>query len=233
MGPQPTPQGQSVQVIVQQARGNSAATLALFCVALGVITCCIPIVPWVFAFLAIGFALLGILVSLTRGGTGLLYSIAALVLGFLPMLPAILLGGLFVAAPAAVERAREAAERVERQQAASSSAEAAAPAVEPAIPMATPAAPPATDAPAKETIPDQADSTIQEPDAPDVTPDPPSTTFRAWTDATGKFTIEAEYKGVLQGVVSLKKKDGTTIKLPLERLSEVDRKWIADRAKRW
>jgi energy-coupling factor transporter transmembrane protein EcfT len=89
------PSAPPIQVVIQKSRGNSAAILALFCVALGVITCCLPIIPWVFALLAIVFALLGILLALMRGGTGLAYSLAALFLAFLPMLPAFFIGAIF------------------------------------------------------------------------------------------------------------------------------------------
>jgi hypothetical protein len=70
-------QSPPVQVIIQQPRGNSAAVIALVCVGLGVVTCCLPVIPWVFAVLGIVFALLGILVSLTRSGAGLLFSLFA------------------------------------------------------------------------------------------------------------------------------------------------------------
>jgi hypothetical protein len=56
--------------------------------------------------------------------------------------------------------------------------------------------------------------------------------FRTWTDASGEHTVEAEYRALVDGIVLLKKKDGgKTIKLPLDKLSEADQKWIKNHAK--
>jgi hypothetical protein len=58
---------------------------------------------------------------------------------------------------------------------------------------------------------------------------PPQTvkpTLRTWTDATGKFRIEAEYAGADLGIVRLKKKNGTLIQLPLDKLSQADQKFV-------
>jgi hypothetical protein len=49
---------------------------------------------------------------------------------------------------------------------------------------------------------------------------------RTWTDLSGKFSVEAEFAGMTDEIVSLKKKDGTVVKVPLDRLSEEDAKWI-------
>ena len=46
---------------------------------------------------------------------------------------------------------------------------------------------------------------------------------RTWTDASGKFTIEAELVRAVDGVVTLKKADGSTIDVPVDRLSQADR----------
>jgi hypothetical protein len=53
--------------------------------------------------------------------------------------------------------------------------------------------------------------------------------FRTWTDSTGDYTTEAKFCGVAYGTVKLLKKDGLTVELPLEKLSEEDRQWIHDR----
>jgi len=45
---------------------------------------------------------------------------------------------------------------------------------------------------------------------------------RTWTDATGKFSVEAELVRVADGKVELKKADGTIIAVPLDRLSPAD-----------
>jgi tetratricopeptide (TPR) repeat protein len=47
--------------------------------------------------------------------------------------------------------------------------------------------------------------------------------FRTWTDASGKYSIKAELLKSEDGVVELKKEDGTTVVLPLEKLSDADR----------
>lgn len=49
---------------------------------------------------------------------------------------------------------------------------------------------------------------------------------RTWTDSTGKFTIEAEFVNVADGKVGLRKTDGGLIVVPLERLSEPDRRHV-------
>jgi len=56
--------------------------------------------------------------------------------------------------------------------------------------------------------------------------------WRTWTDSTGKYSVEAKFSGVAFGTVKLIKRDGTVVKLPLERLSEEDQNWINARAKR-
>ena len=49
---------------------------------------------------------------------------------------------------------------------------------------------------------------------------------RTWTDSTGKHSIEAEFVGVEDGKVQLRKVDGSLIAVPLERLSEADRRHV-------
>jgi F0F1-type ATP synthase epsilon subunit len=51
---------------------------------------------------------------------------------------------------------------------------------------------------------------------------------RNWTDATGKFSVNAEYLYMIGNEVSLKKADGKTIKIPLEKLNTEDQKWIEE-----
>jgi SLA1 homology domain 1, SHD1 len=59
--------------------------------------------------------------------------------------------------------------------------------------------------------------------------------YRTWTDATGKFTIEAQFIDFKGGKAQLKKKDGSTIELPTGKLSQADqdfiRKALAERKK--
>jgi len=42
--------------------------------------------------------------------------------------------------------------------------------------------------------------------------------------------VEAVFLGVADGEVSLKKTDGRTIRVPLEKLSEEDQTWVKDHA---
>ena len=50
---------------------------------------------------------------------------------------------------------------------------------------------------------------------------------RTWTDTTGKFNITAELVHVENNQVLLRSSDGRELKVPLERLSDADRKFIA------
>ena len=49
---------------------------------------------------------------------------------------------------------------------------------------------------------------------------------RTWTDASGTFTVEAELVERKDGKVTLKKSDGETIDVPIDKLSEADRKLL-------
>lgn len=62
-----------------------------------------------------------------------------------------------------------------------------------------------------------------------VPPFPLSHNYRTWTDTTGGFSVEAEFAGAGFGKVKLRKRDGSQISVRLDRLSEADRQWIADR----
>lgn len=53
-----------------------------------------------------------------------------------------------------------------------------------------------------------------------------SSMFRTWTDSTGTFTIEAEMVRTADGVVTLKKRNGNTVDVPIDRLSQADRDFI-------
>lgn len=55
---------------------------------------------------------------------------------------------------------------------------------------------------------------------------------RTWTDSTGKHTIEAEFRGMVDGKVKLRKMDGSEISLPLEKLSDADQKWVRSPTKK-
>jgi RNA polymerase sigma-70 factor (ECF subfamily) len=57
---------------------------------------------------------------------------------------------------------------------------------------------------------------------------------RTWNDATGAFSVEAQFLGLEKGKVKLKKADGKTASVPLEQLCDEDREFVAEqvRAKR-
>jgi len=50
---------------------------------------------------------------------------------------------------------------------------------------------------------------------------------RTWTDATGKFTIEAKLLSVREETIRLEKKDGSVIEVPISKLSDVDLELVA------
>jgi hypothetical protein len=50
--------------------------------------------------------------------------------------------------------------------------------------------------------------------------------MRTWTDQSGKFTREAALVECRDGMVLLRNKDGTTLRIPLEKLSEADRAFV-------
>jgi hypothetical protein len=51
--------------------------------------------------------------------------------------------------------------------------------------------------------------------------------MRTWNDATGAFSVEAQLAGVENGKVMLKKADGKIVGVPLDRLSQEDREFLA------
>lgn len=55
--------------------------------------------------------------------------------------------------------------------------------------------------------------------------------WKTWTDASGEHKIEAKFNGLLSGTVKLTKRDGSTVKVPLEKLSDEDKAWIENRSK--
>jgi hypothetical protein len=50
-----------------------------------------------------------------------------------------------------------------------------------------------------------------------------------WTDATGKFQVEAELVEVKGDKVVLKKTNGNTTTVPISRLSQPDQEFVAAR----
>ena len=55
--------------------------------------------------------------------------------------------------------------------------------------------------------------------------------WRTWTDASGKHKTEAQYQGTADGKVKLLKRDGSVVRLSLEKLSAEDCQWVADQYK--
>ena len=51
---------------------------------------------------------------------------------------------------------------------------------------------------------------------------------RAWSDASGKFSIKAVFVSVAGGKVTLKSEDGTTVEIELAKLSNADQKYVAE-----
>lgn len=59
---------------------------------------------------------------------------------------------------------------------------------------------------------------------------PPTAAPRTWSDASGKFHVEAKLVSQADGVVTLQSTDGKLLEVPLARLSEADRAFLADHA---
>ena len=55
---------------------------------------------------------------------------------------------------------------------------------------------------------------------------PESFRMRTWTDQTGRYSVEARFSELSEGNVRLERKNGETVELPLERLSEPDQQYI-------
>jgi hypothetical protein len=55
---------------------------------------------------------------------------------------------------------------------------------------------------------------------------------RTWTDASGKFTIEARFVSLAGGQVTLEKTGGVHVRMPLEKLSAADQKYVTDQTLR-
>jgi uncharacterized cupin superfamily protein len=55
--------------------------------------------------------------------------------------------------------------------------------------------------------------------------------WRTWTDASGEHKTDAKFVGIIAGKVKLIKRDGSSVQVPLDKLSDEDREWIANRHK--
>ena len=58
---------------------------------------------------------------------------------------------------------------------------------------------------------------------------PPAT--RRWTDHTGEFSTDAELVEVKQDNVALRKASGSTVTVPLARLSDADREYLKNQSR--
>jgi RNA polymerase sigma-70 factor (ECF subfamily) len=58
----------------------------------------------------------------------------------------------------------------------------------------------------------------------------PALPSRTWSDSTGAFSVEAQLVGVEDGKVRLKKADGRTVAVPLDRLCQEDQAFVARHA---
>ncbi len=75
------------------------------------------------------------------------------------------------------------------------------------------------------------DAEMPTPDEPDESPadEPPKyPRLRKWTSAGGGFTVEAEIISMTDDNVELKRADGKVIKVPFDKFSESDRKYIEE-----
>lgn len=54
---------------------------------------------------------------------------------------------------------------------------------------------------------------------------------RTWTDAAGRFTVEAQLLKQTESAVQLRKSDGRTVTVPVNKLSKADQEYLAQRAK--
>jgi ankyrin repeat protein len=50
--------------------------------------------------------------------------------------------------------------------------------------------------------------------------------YRTWTDSTGRYRVQALFESLEDGKVVVKKEDGSTIRVPIERLSESDQEYV-------
>jgi hypothetical protein len=53
--------------------------------------------------------------------------------------------------------------------------------------------------------------------------------FRTWTDTTGKFKTDAVFVEFKDGIVQLKKRNGSVVSVPIEKLSTADQKNLRPR----
>ncbi len=54
--------------------------------------------------------------------------------------------------------------------------------------------------------------------------------WHTWTNSSGEFKIEAKFGGMAGGIVKLIKKDGSAVRVPLEKLSDEDKRLIKSKS---
>jgi len=54
----------------------------------------------------------------------------------------------------------------------------------------------------------------------------PGAESRTWTDSSGKYHVEATFRGLEEGKARLEKSDGTIVDIPLEKLCEADQAYV-------
>lgn len=107
------------------------------------------------------------------------------------------------------------------------------PAPPPAPPPQPPVAPPSVPEPAPEPspqpspqpAPEEAPTPEPEP-VPEPAPPTPAFESRIWVDQSGAFNVTAKLLAVEDGRVRLEKENGETVRVPLDRLSNVDRNYL-------
>lgn len=50
--------------------------------------------------------------------------------------------------------------------------------------------------------------------------------FRIWEDVTGRFTVEAKFVRYEDDLVTIERRDGVEVTLPIDRLSDEDKQWV-------
>jgi hypothetical protein len=82
---------------------------------------------------------------------------------------------------------------------------------------------------------DAADTSAKERSSSEAAEEKPAesaaATMRTWRAATGAFEVQATFVELKSGKVTLKKANGRTIKVPLEKLSKADQEYAKQQAK--
>lgn len=81
-----------------------------------------------------------------------------------------------------------------------------------------------------EQTPEHTESSANENDqaAEDAPPVSARDEYRTWTDASGSFRVRAKLSGRMDNSVRLVKEDGSTVTVPLDKLSEEDLKFLEE-----